>query len=70
MNPSTSTPAPPSDTEILDWLIFYAGRVVVHESAETVTVEWYSSDGEAMNTPILDCDPRAAVKKAMKINDR
>ena len=57
------------DTEILNWLIFYAGRIVVHDSAETVTVKWYS-DGDEKCTPILDCSPREAVAVAMQIEER
>ena len=55
-----------TDTQILNWLIFYAGRIVVCDSAETVYVEWYS-DGDEKKTPLLTCNPREAVIEAMEL---
>jgi hypothetical protein len=60
----------PTDTELLDWMIFYCGTVVCSRDGEDCWVTWYSKDEEAemMQTPIMG-DAREAIVKAMEIEE-
>jgi len=59
-----------TDTELLDWMIFYSGQVICSSDGETCWVKWFSSDEEAGDAG--ECttghfgDARNAIRAAMK----
>lgn len=62
-----------NDTELLDWLIFYSGRVCYSNDGDTCRVMWYSSNEEAGNAGEMETgmfgDARNAIEAAMKAEE-
>ena len=56
----------PTDTEMLDWLIFYGGRVCTSRDGDDAWVKWYSGDGEEELESDQFGDARKAIQAAMK----
>ena len=62
-----------NDTELLDWMIFYSGRVCHSNDGDMCWVMWYSSDEEAGNAGEMETgmfgDARNAIQAAMKAEE-
>lgn len=59
-----------TDTELLDWLIFYSGQVLHSSDGDACWVKWYSADEEngdagQCETEQFD-DARNAIRAAMR----
>lgn len=70
MNKSEIAARASTDTEMLDWLVFYSGTVITSRDGEDAWVEWYAGDEEEnkQTTRHLyrESSARDAIQEAMR----